>query len=105
MIIFYNIVILFILNKKWEANVEENGSPMSFKLPVEVINEYKGSLEKKSSFKKSLTREIQKMCEYLTEINDCSFIVSKIEKLENELKLNKSNLLFSVLRLSKVSCI
>ncbi len=67
----------------------ENGSPMSFKLPVKVINKYKDKLEKKSSFKKSLTEEIQKMCDFVKNIKDQSYIIDKVEELEKETNINK----------------
>ncbi len=67
----------------------ESGSPMSFKLPVKVINKYKDKLEKKSSFKKTLTEEIKKMCNFLKNINNYSFIINKVEELEKETNINK----------------
>jgi hypothetical protein len=62
---------------------------MSFKLPVKVINKYKGKLAKKSSFKKSLTEEIKKMCEFVNKITDHSFIIEQVAELEKETNINK----------------
>ena len=67
----------------------ESSSPMSFKLPVRVIDKYKDKLEKKSSFKKSLTEEIRKMCNFVDQIKDHSFITIQISQLEKETNVNK----------------
>ncbi len=65
---------------------------MSFKLPICVVESYKDNLEKKSSFKKSLTREISRMCSVLKSITDQDAhdaIVRRVEELEGEENLKK----------------
>lgn len=84
---------MIILYRKYntklrEGNVDDS-SPMSFKLPVKVINKYKGKLAKKSSFKKSLTEEIKKMCEFVEKLSDHSFIIEQVAELEKETNINK----------------
>lgn len=71
-----------------EENVE-NSSPMSFKLPINVINKYKNNLSKKTSFKRSLTEEIKNMCDFIEKINDHNLILKQISKLEKETSVNK----------------
>lgn len=67
----------------------EGGSPMSFKLPVKVISKYKDKLPKKSSFKRSLTEEIKKMCGFMCNLEDQTEIIKRVEKLEKESNINK----------------
>ncbi len=67
----------------------ESSSAMSFKLPVKVINKYKDKLPKKSSFKKSLTDEIKKMCNLIRQIKDYSLILEQATILEKEPNVNK----------------
>ncbi len=67
----------------------ESSSPMSFKLPVKVINDYKDRLEKKSSFKRSLTEEIKKMCHVLKNVTNHEPIIERIGELEKTGKISK----------------